>query len=291
MSGPGVRQAVGRGGFETFFLSDGIAEAELVPARGAIVSRLAVGDDEVLFLDEATLGDPKQNVRGGIPLLFPIAGKLPDDAWSWEHQRLPMAQHGFARKLAWEPVASFADDSTARVECRLRSSPETRLGYPFDFDARFTVSLFDGRLLLDFALTNTGQCAMPWQFGLHPYFRIPKAAKARARVETHASRVFDNRAGAESALPAIDFSQGELDLQLLDHETNGTALHRGDGSRLRLSWTAQFNTLVLWTLPGRDFVCVEPWTAAGGALATGRGLLLLSPGSTERLTVEISLES
>jgi len=51
----------------------------------------------------------------------------------------------------------------------------------------------------------------------------------------------------------------------------------------------QFTTLVVWTLPGRDFVCVEPWTAPGGALATGLALPL-APGAVERLAVVMGLD-
>ena len=56
-------------------LRKGESLAEVVPERGAICSRLRLGPSEMLFLDPATLADAKKNVRGGIPLLFPIAGK------------------------------------------------------------------------------------------------------------------------------------------------------------------------------------------------------------------------
>ncbi len=286
MHAPSLSLRPGRGGFETLFLSDGLAEVELVPARGALLTRYAVRGDEVLFLDEATLVDPTKNVRGGVPLLFPIAGKLPGDAWAGGS----MSQHGFARKAAWTVASAVADETMARVECVLRPSDATRSGWPFDFEARWAVSLYDGRLLMEWTLTNPGPEPLPWQFGIHPYFRVPLAQKGRARVQTGATRAFDNRTGKTGPVPPIDFSGEEVDLHLLDHDRAGATLDRGDGSRVELSWTPQFSTLVLWTLPGKDFICVEPWTAPGGALASGLGLRHLAPGATEQLAIEVRME-
>lgn len=47
---------------------------------------------------------------------------------------------------------------------------------------------------------------------------------------------------------------------------------------------------VVWTLAGRDFVCVEPWTAPADALNTGQGLLWIAPGEARRLWLRISSE-
>src|SRR5262249_11743764 len=61
---------------ETIRLTDGKGEAWIAPARGGMVTRLSIGGEDVLYLDEASLGDPSKNVRGGIPILFPIGGKV-----------------------------------------------------------------------------------------------------------------------------------------------------------------------------------------------------------------------
>ena len=73
-------------------LEHGEVLAEVAPARGALVTRLRVGDREVLYLDRATLDDPSKNVRGGVPLLFPFAGKLADDTLTLTGTK--MKQHG-----------------------------------------------------------------------------------------------------------------------------------------------------------------------------------------------------
>jgi galactose mutarotase-like enzyme len=88
---------------------------------------------------------------------------------------------------------------------------------------------------------------------------------------------------------AIDLTQKEVDLHLVDHTSNSATLDRGDG-RVVVSADAEFRRWVVWTLAGKDFVCLEPWTAGADALNTGEGLIELAPGASKTLTMTLSLE-
>ncbi|MFZ5444401.1 MAG: aldose epimerase [Myxococcota bacterium] len=257
-------------------LIDEGASAELIPARGGLVTSFVVDGEELLFMDEATLVDLSKNVRGGVPLLFPFAGKPPPGS--------TLPQHGFARRSAWEVVSAVSDDDTARLECVLRDDEQTRAAFPYAFEVRFSVSLFDARLMLEWELSNRGAAPMPLHFGIHPYFRV--GDKARVRVAGAEGRAFDNRAQQDREVTALDFSAGEVDLHFAAPPSAGTVLSRGGGRDVRLSWTPQFDTLVVWTLPGQPFVCVEPWTGRGGQPATR----FIAAGQTERLAVELRRE-
>jgi galactose mutarotase-like enzyme len=48
---------------------------------------------------------------------------------------------------------------------------------------------------------------------------------------------------------------------------------------------------VVWTLAGKDFVCLEPWTAGADALNTGEKLLTLAPGEAKTLAVSVTLSA
>ncbi len=257
-------------------LVDGLSSVEVVPSRGGLVTAFVSAGVPVLYLDEATLLDASRNVRGGVPQLFPFAGKAPPGS--------PLPQHGFARRLAWEVSSAVADEDTARLECRLIDSDETFAAWPHRFEARFAVSLYAGRMLLEWAFHNRGEAPMPLHFGIHPYFRV--GDKAQVQVEGARGKAFDNTTQSERTIERVDFSGAEVDLHFTPFDAGGTTLHRGDGSRVRLTWTEQFSTLVLWTLPGQPFVCVEPWTAQGAKPAR----LYVAPGATERLAVEVWLE-
>lgn len=258
-------------------LSDGATVVEVAPSRGGLVTSFVSDGVPVLFMDEATLLDPSKNVRGGVPLLFPFAGKPPPGS--------ALGQHGFARKLPWEVTSAIADDDTARLECRLTSTPQTLADWPFPFEARLAVSLYDSRLMLEWAFHNPGPAPMPLHFGIHPYFCV--GAKERVRVAGTTGHAFDNKLGAGREVSAVDFSAGEVDLHFTGNDAGGTTLERGDGKRVKLAWTEHFTTLVVWTLPGQPFVCVEPWTAPGQQPARHQ----VAPGGTERLAVAVSLET
>lgn len=244
-----------------FELTDGEAAATVVPARGGLVTRFAVGARELLFLDPATLADPTKNVRGGVPVLFPFAGRPPPGS--------ALKQHGFARTLPW----AVEVHERTRLVCALESTAATRAAFPHDFRLALTVGLAAPELTLSFRLTNHGDAPMPLHFGLHPYFFVPLAEKAAAGVDTDARTAFDNRTGQTGPLPPLRFGADEVDLHLLDHQAPGTRL----AGHVALSWSPNFTTLVLWTLPGQPFICVEPWSAPAGTL----GQRALAPGASE----------
>lgn len=242
-------------------LDDGGARAAVAPERGGLVTRFTVGGRELLFLDRVTFEDPTKNVRGGIPVLFPFAGKPPPGS--------PLKQHGFARTLPW----TVESHSRAQLICALEANAATRASFPHDFRLALTVTLHAPRLSLAFTVANQGDAPMPLHFGLHPYFFVPLAQKAAAGVTTSATQAFDNRTGQTGPLPArLDFGGPEVDLHLLDHAEPRTALV----GHAALDWSPNFRTLVLWTLPGQPFVCVEPWSAPAGTL----GQQTLAPGAT-----------
>jgi galactose mutarotase-like enzyme len=78
-----------------------------------------------------------------------------------------------------------------------------------------------------------------------------------------------------------------VDLHLLDHGTSESEL-RSPLGRVQLRASPEYTHWVVWTLAGRDFVCLEPWTCPGNALNTGEKLLSLAPGASQRLTLEIA---
>ncbi|MET0404060.1 MAG: aldose epimerase [Cystobacter sp.] len=265
-------------------LTDGDCVARIVPERGALVSHFAVGGEELLFLDESTLTDPGKNVRGGIPVLFPSPGVVPGGTYRVEGRDHPMRRHGFARDLAWEVRAR----DNARAELVLGNSPQTQREFPWRFEARLTVSVSNRALRLAFAVENQDIQPLPLHLGYHPYFFVPQANKAVTRIDTDATRAWNNRTGEPMTFEGVDLTATEVDMHLLDHSRPGTTLHRGPGLRpVELSWSPSFTTVVVWTLTGRDFVCVEPWTAPAGALRTGQGLLPVEPGATFSSEFEI----
>jgi len=264
-------------------LKDGDSIAAIVAQRGAIASRFDVAGARVLFMDLETLGDPTKNVRGGVPVLFPTPGKLVDDKWSYAGHTGSMKQHGFARNQGWR----VGERTAASAVLTLESSDATRAQFPWDFTFDMTFTLKGATLTLDQKITNRSATAMPFGVGFHPYFQVADADKAKTRVTTNAKRAFDNVTKQTIDLAGIDLTRKEVDLHLLDHGSTQSSLITPTGT-VTLRGSADYTHWVVWTLAGRDFVCLEPWTCPGNAINTGDRILTLPPGASRTLSLEIA---
>jgi galactose mutarotase-like enzyme len=248
------------------------------------MTQFVIAGRPVLYLDDATLRDPTKNVRGGVPVLFPSPGKLVDDAWAYGGRHGAMKQHGFARNLAWQVVRADAREATLR----LAADDATRAQFPWDFTVEHTIGMHGHAVRLAQHVTNHSRDAMPFGFGFHPYFFVRDADKPATRIATGATRAFDNVAKREIALAGpIDLAQPEVDLHLIDHGSTASTL-ASPGLSVEVRGSAEYTQWVVWTLAGKDFVCLEPWTCPANALNTGAHLIVLAPGASRTMWIEIS---
>ncbi|MFO0660681.1 MAG: galactose mutarotase, partial [Polyangiaceae bacterium] len=270
------------------------ASLRVAPARGGMATHFSVAGREIFFLDPTTFEDETKNVRGGNPVLFPSPGKLEQDRWARSGEAGPVSgqlkQHGFARTSPWS-IFSLSTDGAASVSIVLRSSSETLREFPWEFEATLRYRLLGPTLRIEQRVTSlsaSGHGPMPFGFGFHPYFLVPDSLKSSASFETKAKRGFDNTKKSDVDIGAIHFAVPELDLHLYEHGSNEASLSWAGGEGIVVRAHPAYSHWVLWTLAGRDFVCVEPWTCPGNALNSGDRLIWLNEGESKELWVEIS---
>jgi galactose mutarotase-like enzyme len=58
--------------------------------------------------------------------------------------------------------------------------------------------------------------------------------------------------------------------------------------KIILSYSDLYSTLVFWTVKGKDYYCLEPWSAPRNALNTGEHLTELSPGASYEAVVRLT---
>lgn len=270
---------------ETVVLADGEARVVVAPARGGMVTRFDVGGAPVLFLDEASLLDLSQNVRGGNPVLFPSPGPLAGERFERGGRTGSMKQHGFARQERWSVVAQ----TDAAVTLELLANDATRAQFPWDFALHLRYALAGGTLTVATTVENRSATDLPFALGFHPYFHVPDADKARCRILTDATRAFDNVTKTMiDVVSPIDLARKEVDLHLANHTPHEATLERASGDRIVVAGDAAFGRWVVWTLASKDFVCLEPWTAAANALNTGEDLLTVAAGASRTHTMSIA---
>lgn len=278
--------------YKTYILTNPKAQSclEVVPERGGIITHWSLQEQEILYLDAERFANPNLSVRGGIPILFPICGNLPDNTYTYKGQQYQLKQHGFARDLPWTVVESSESiNHLVSLTIVLDSNDQTRAVYPFDFQLAFTYELKDNCLELRQRYTNHSTEPMPFSTGLHPYFCT--SDKTQLKFELPASE-YQNQITKDvhPFAGTFDFDQDELDLafsRICARSASVTDQRRR--LKIVLSYSDLYSTLVFWTVKGKDYYCLEPWSAPRNALNTGEHLTQLAPGETYEASVKLEV--
>lgn len=260
----------------------------ICPERGGIVIGAKLHGKELLYLDRETFYDPEANIRGGIPVLFPICGQLRQGEYEWGGRTYKMRNHGVARNHPWTVAEEQASENGAAATLVLRSSPETLASYPFDFELRFTYRLADGVLSIEQAYRNLSHEPMPMTAGFHPYFATNDK---KLSYDTDAKHYKDYNDGSTREYDgSIDLGTMKESAAFLDAARPEIGFPLSADASVRLTYSEQFRYVVLWSVEGKPFVCVEPWTALNEALNDKQGLLGVPPGETLQLVLNIALQ-
>ncbi len=274
----------------TYVLSDtdSAARLEIVPDRGGLATQWQVESQDIFYFDRDRFTDSALSVRGGIPILFPICGNLPANQYSLDGQIYSLKQHGFARDLPWQVIQQDVTEA-ASLTLALGSDDATLAQYPFEFKLAFTFKLRGHILELQQAFTNLAERPMPFSTGLHPYFLVQD--KSQLEFEIPATEYRNHLTGGLEAFGgSFDFAQDEIDLAFQGLTAPAaTVTDHHLGRRLTVSWSADYAKLVFWTVKGKDYYCLEPWTAPRNALNTGENLLILEPQQTLTTTVRMAV--
>jgi len=266
--------------YETYILEDAASQSrvEIVPERGGIVTQWQVQGREFLYLDQERFAHPELTVRGGIPILFPICGNLPGDTYTHNGQPYTLKQHGFARNLPWR-VVEQATDTHAALTLELTNTEATYTQYPFAFQMRLTYGLAGYTLTIHAQITNHSPEPLPFALGFHPYFFVPATAKDQLKINLPGTTLWEHQTRTSQPFRGFDFSQPEIDIAFRPL-TGQVATVTQEHGTLTLEYDPPFTTLVFWTVAGKDFYCLEPWTAPRYALTAGDDLTQLPPGDT-----------
>ena len=291
----------------TITAEDGKTRASFIPEWGGIGSSLVLPFDgepvETLYQRDG-FWDPKMDrTRGGLPYLFPICGRLERDGeaeiYLYGGQRFRLPIHGFSLRVPWRMEQASGDT----IDLALSDTPATREAYPFSFELRVVWTVQPGRLLGEQRLTNTGEGALPFYAGFHPFFRTPPPGEGKEDVRVTLDavrRLRYNRTLSDIAgdAPALTFPRPATDATLNEslHEVTPGAAARvdlPDGRWITLRAGGDkriggFPFIQCYTVQDQPFFCVEPWMGHPNGLNTVCGTCLLAPGASCTTTFEIA---
>ena len=248
-------------------------QLRVVPERGGLVVGWRCGGEERLYFDAERFADPSKSVRGGIPVLFPVCGNLPDHQLVLPQGSFAMAQHGFARDLPWQ-LEALTDGEGIRL-C-LSDNEISRAVYPFRFRLTLDYRLEPGALAISALVEQLdGVAAMPFALGLHPYLQV--SSLEAARLEGLPGRCFNHLSAAEAdTADQLRRLPLGVDLRVDPPAQPAVAPRLISGSQaVELQMEPPFAHAVVWSDPPRSMVCLEPWSARRGELG-----LSVQPGGS-----------
>ncbi len=265
-------------------ITQGPCQAQLSPQRGAIVTSLKLDDIEALYLDRATFDDSTRNVRGGIPMLFPICGPTAEPTYRWKEGEHTMKQHGFARNLEWRVI----DLGRSYAALELEDSEATHDQYPFAFRYQLEYRVSPHGLRIGQVISNLGEEAMPLQFGFHPYFLVGEKSKLQFNLPVR--RYLDNKSEAQGEFQGFDFSRDEIDWSFPSPTSPRSGFTDPErGLKIEIESDPLYKVLVFWTPRETPFVCLEPWSSTRLGFPDAPDITRLEPGESLGAGVELKL--
>ena len=231
-----------------------------VSPLGGPVARLRMGDDEAtvalrggqvlswkakgrerLWLSSVARLDAPRPARGGIPVCWPWFGPHPLDPGK------PM--HGFARTRLWDVGGREANDGRVSLTVSYETDGADLALWPYEAEARLTVTLSAGALALSLATENTGLVPLVLTSALHTYFSVDDIA--RVRVEGLAGRTYIDKVAAGARAT-------EVGTVTIDREVD--RVYQGDTSAITLIDEARGGQVEIRSEGSRSAVLWNPWT-------------------------------
>jgi galactose mutarotase-like enzyme len=252
-------------------------------------------------------GDPAV-WSGRAPLLFPIVGELAGGRYRLGDRSFALPRHGFARRSVFAVVASTAD----RALFRLQADPASRALYPFEFELDVEFTVRGSSLTIAAVVKNTGPSPLPASFGFHPALRWPLPYG-----QPRAAHTIEFAADEPAAVRRLD-AHGLLDpkpqptpilarrlaladplftndVVILDQVQSRFVTYGADsGPRIRVSFP-DAPYLGLWTKPGAQFICIEPWHGIAdpegytGDFTAKPGIFSVAPGADRTIEMTLTL--
>ncbi len=255
-------------------------------------------------------GDPAVWGRKS-PVLFPIVGALKNNTFLYKGQPFMLPRHGFARDSPFRLTERGSD----RLSFLLTSDSSTLKSYPFSFALGIHYQLQNEGLSVKYEVVNTGDDKLFFSIGGHPAFSVPIFKEDTFNdymlvfeQAENADRwpVSAERGGLIELTPKTCMQHTDtlpLTRSLFDddaivfknlHSKKVRLISRKKKRGLEFDFSG-FPYLGIWSAPGGDFVCIEPWCGLADSVNTNQditvkeGINLLTTGQSFERTWSVSL--
>ena len=237
------------------------------------------------------------------PILFPIVGRLKNDAYTIADKKYELPRHGFARNFEFQ-ILNQTENSVVFV---LESNSETLKNYPFEFQLQLEYELAGNELKMNYSVENRSEVTMPFSIGAHPAFAIEDSFSDYSlqfnEAEEFVSYELENeqfsnsfrKINSENGQINLNYSLFEKDALVFKHlQSNKLTLLKKNEPVLSVQFEG-FPYLGIWTKPNAPFLCIEPWCGLAdnvnhnGNIFEKEGINLLHPQEIFSRRIKITL--
>ena len=247
--------------YKTLTLTDGECAFTVTPEKGGMATSFTKNGDEYLWLRDKNF-ESTDRPRCGIPILFPNCGK-PDGG-----------VHHFGGTAYPNGLTKFV--------------------YPFDFALTMRYTLVGNTATLALTVANTGDKALPFSVGFHPYFGVTSLDNVSFAID--AATCSESAKGEQPAAPetiTLTRKEGSADsIRLLTGVKSPMQLtDAGNGHKVTVAFDESvFSNGVLWQQDAESFVCMEPWNGWANSVNEAGHHIELNPGETKEFKWSVTIE-
>ena len=192
--------------------------------------------------------------------------------------------------MPWQ--VKSADDSA--IELTLTPNGLTKFVYPFDFALTMRYTLAGNTATLALTVANTGDKALPFSVGFHPYFGVTSLDNVSFAID--AATCSESAKGEQPAAPdtiTLTRKEGSADsIRLLTGVKSPMQLtDAGNGHKVTVAFDESvFSNGVLWQQDAESFVCMEPWNGWANSVNEEGRHIELAPGATKEFKWSVTIE-
>lgn len=257
----------------------------ILPQYGAMISGILFRGKEVLCLEEKYLG--RRNARaGGIPVLFPFAGKTGNDSYLVGGEKYGMPLHGFLKDQSFQILR------LGEADCELTVCGNEEIYgtyFPFSYQVKICYTVDGNVLLTELTVLNRGHQDFGCAMGFHPYFVT--SDKTRLRLDFGMREYWDYTKGGRHGI----MLEPPDPAQKMDHVFRGfpsrgiTLQNPADGYAVKL---AADDSFCVTTINTRfcGACCIEPWQGLPDAANSGQGLQIVKAGECRNFRYQLIFE-
>lgn len=211
---------------------------------------------------------------GSSPVLFPAIGKIKEDKVIFDGKEYAMPKHGIVRN---NDQLDFVQHSQSACSYTLVSSEETLKQYPFKFAFTIEYALVENRLIMNFKVENRDTVPMAFACGGHTAYACPLGEDTQLSdyvvefpmpIDLQTNTLgpsglmsYDKRKVASNGnlLTLTDILFNEDALVFSDIEYDWVRLRKKNEDKGVIVRFSGYPNLALWSKPGADYLCIEPW--------------------------------